>query len=44
VNELVEPAEFARPTGRQGGELLPRLDGLAPRLQHLWDVTRGRKV
>src|SRR5260370_9979490 len=41
VDEFVERAELARPAGRQGGELLPSLDRLAPRLQHLRDVARG---
>ena len=38
VHELVQPTELARPAGRQGRELLPRLNGFAPPLQHLWDV------
>src|SRR6266850_667864 len=34
VHELVEPAELARPAGRQRRELLPDGNRLAPRLQH----------
>src|SRR5713101_6118237 len=41
VDELVQPAELARPAGRQGRELFPRLNGFAPPLQHLGDVARG---
>src|SRR6266849_4277751 len=40
VDEFIEPAQFARPAGRQRGELLPRLDGLGPRLQYLRDIAR----
>src|SRR5262249_8836105 len=38
VDEFIQPAELARPARRQGRELLPRLNGCAPPLQHLWDV------
>jgi hypothetical protein len=40
VDEPVQPAELAGPAGRQGGELLPRLNGFAPPLQHLRDIAR----
>ena len=30
VDEFIQPAELARPAGRQGRELLPRLNGFAP--------------
>src|SRR6516225_10233863 len=41
MDELVEPAEFARPAGRQGRELLASLDGLRPSLQNLRDIARA---
>jgi hypothetical protein len=40
VHERVQSAELAAPAGRQGGELLPRLNGFAPPLQHLRDIAR----
>ena len=41
VNELVQPAEFARPAGCQWRELFARRNGLGPRFQHLREIARS---
>ena len=43
VDELVQPAELARPAGRQGRELLPRLNGFAPPPPAPWGCRPGRR-